>query len=61
MSVGDNHNIAILKVKKSDSDQLFHSLSDIIQEAKDLQCITSSRISVQDTVFLGRGFEVLGS
>jgi len=59
MSVGGNHRIAILKVKESDYDKLFHSLSDIIQEAKDLQCITVEESVFRIQYFLGGDLKFL--
>ena len=59
MSVGGNHSIAILKVKESDYDELFHSLSDIIQEAKDLQCITVEESVFRIEYFLGGDLKFL--
>ena len=46
ISVRGNHCIAILKISESDYDQLLCGLREIINETKDLQCI-----SVNDTVF----------
>ena len=59
MSVGGNHSIAILKVKESDYDELFYSLSDIIQEAKDLQCITVEESVFRIEYFLGGDLKFL--
>ena len=59
MSVGGNHSIAILKVKESDYDELFSSLSDIIQEAKDLQCITVEESVLRIQYFLGGDLKFL--
>ena len=46
MSVTGNHSLAILKVSESDDDEHFCALQDIIEEARDLNCV-----SVEDKVF----------
>lgn len=46
MSVRGNHSLAILKVSESNGDELFCALKDIIDEARDLNCI-----SVKDHIF----------
>ena len=45
MSVRGSHCIAILKVSKANCDELLSGLKDIINEARDLQCV-----AVVDTV-----------
>lgn len=56
MSVGGNHSITILKVKESN---YFHSLSDIIQGARDLQCITVEESVFRIQYFLGGDLKFL--
>lgn len=46
MSVRGNHSLAILKVSESNDNELFCALTDIIKEARNLNCI-----SVKDKVF----------
>ena len=47
MSVKGNHSLAILKISEANDDELFCALRDIIEEARNLNCV-----SVQDKIFL---------
>jgi len=40
MSIDGNHSLAILKVSESDDDKLYAVLKDIIDEARDLNCLS---------------------
>ena len=53
MSVRGNHCIAILKISESDYDELFRGLKDIIDEARDLRCITVGDMVFQLEYYLG--------
>ena len=53
MSVRGNHCISILKVSESNCDELLCGLKDIINEARDLQCITVVDMVFQLEYYLG--------
>ena len=46
MSITGKHSLVILKISESDHDELFCALKDIIEEARNLNCIC-----VEDQIF----------
>ena len=54
MSVKGSHCIAILKVSKANYGELLSGLKDIINEIRDLQCVTITDTLFKMKYYLGR-------